>query len=813
MFDSLWNDVRFAVRTLRKEWGFSTVAILTLALAIGANTAIFSVVDTVILRPLGYPAGDRLYAVHENVPKFANIAPLIPVNAMHYQEWVKNARSVEQIALLTGGTMSLTGAGEPVRVAVGRVTPNVFSLLGAQTRLGRVLLPGDDRTGHDRVVVLDAALWRNRFGADPHIVGKKIFLDGGPNEVVGVLPDDFHFPKLSRLFALDIAEERPLIWRPLVFRPDEITPMGDFNYAGIARLKPEASSSQAVSEMDAILSGLLEKQPEKMEVHAKLVPLQDQITSKSGTGLRLMLAAVGAVLLIGCVNIANLMLARAANRRREVAIRRAMGASGARLFGQVLVEGLTLSAAGGALGIAVAWGTLRVILANLPADVPRADEIHLDWRVLLFTLTITVFAGLLFALLPAWRFTQTSAQEALRSGGRGTTSSRGLGRLRSTLVAAEVGLSVICLIAGGLLLHSFVKLLAVDRGFRSERVMTVEVSLPYSRYMKDVQATDFFRALLQRTQALPGVESVGLSSRLPLSGEGANNLLSLEGQNLPMGERPLADFREVSNDYFQTLGIPLRQGKIFEERDSRKQVLVSETTAARLWPGESPLGRRFHMGTDKEPLLEVVGVVGDVHGNSLSETPRLTIYMPYWQRQVRGVSLAVRTSNEPSGLAAAIRQAIHDGDAELPVPAFQTMDEIVAGSVAQRRFQMNLVLLFAGTALLLASLGIYGVVSYTVTQRTNEIGIRMALGAQPGRIRAMVLRQGLAPVMAGLLAGVAGSLALTRVLGSLLFGVSTGDPLTIGGVAALLMAMSMAAILTPARRAMRVEPSTALRYE
>jgi putative ABC transport system permease protein len=813
MFDSLGNDVRFAVRTLRKDWGFSIVAVLTLALAIGANTAIFSVVDAVILRPLGYPAGDRLYAVHENVPKFANVAPLIPVNAMHYQEWVKNARSVEQMALLNGLNMSLTGAGDPERVAVGRVTPNVFSLLGAQARLGRVLLPGDDRTGHDRVVVLDARLWRSRFGADPHIVGKKIILDGGPNEIVGVLPDDFHFPKLSRLYALDIAEERPLIWRPMVIREDELTPMGDFNFSAIARLRLGTSSAQAVSEMDAILSGIMEKQPEKMEVHAKLVPLQDQITGKSSTGLRLMLAAVGAVLLIGCVNIANLMLARAANRRREVAIRRAVGASGARLFGQVLVEGLTLSSAGGALGIAVAWGTLRVILANLPADLPRADEIHLDWRVLLFTLTITVFAGLLFALLPAWRFTQTSAQEALRSGGRGATSSRVSGRLRSTLVAAEVGLSVICLIAGGLLLHSFVKLLNVDRGFQSEHVMTVEVSLPYSRYTKDVAATDFFRSLLQRTRALPGVESVGLSSRLPLNGEGSNNLLSLEGQNLPMAERPLADFREVSSDYFQTLGIPLRQGRIFEERDSRKQVLVSETTAARLWPGVSPLGRRLRVGPDNMPLLEVVGVVGDVHGNSLSETPRFMVYLPYWQREVRRVSLAVRTSNEPSGIAAAIRQAIHDGDAELPVPAFQTMDEIVAGSVAQRRFQMNLVLLFAGAAVLLASLGIYGVVSYTVTQRTNEIGIRMALGAPPGRIRAMVLRQGLAPVMAGLLGGVAGSLALTRVLGSLLFGVGVGDPLTIGGVALLLTAMAVAAIVTPARRAMRVEPSTALRYE
>jgi predicted permease len=813
MLDSLWNDVRFAARTLRKDWGFSSVAILTLALAIGANTAIFSVVDAVILRPLGYPAGDRLYAVHENVPKFAHLAPLIPVNAMHFREWVKNARSLEQMALLSGSNMSLTGAGDPERIAAARATPSLFPLLGAQAQLGRVLLAGDDRDGQDRVAVLDAALWRNRFGADPNIVGRKIVLDDAPYEVVGVLPDGFHFPQLSHLYALQISEERPLIWRPFVIRQDE-SPVGDFNYAAVARLKQSASPKQAVSEMDAILNGIFEKEPEKIEVHAVLVPLQEQITGRSRAGLQLMLAAVAAVLLIGCVNIANLMLARAANRRREVAIRRAVGASGARLFGQVLVEGLTLSGVGGLLGVGVAWATLRVILANLPADLPRADEIHLDLRVLLFTMSITIAAGLLFALLPAWRFTQTGPQEALRSGGRGSTSGRSSGRLRSMLVGAEVGLSAICLIAGGLLLHSFVKLLRVDRGFQSERVVTVDISLPSRRYPDDAKTADFLRALLRRARALPGVVSVGLSNKLPLSGEGGTNVVLLEGQSLPTAERPLVDFREVSSDYFQTLGIPLRQGKVFEERDGpRKEVMVSEEAAARLWPGQNPLGRRFRLFGDDAALLEVTGVVGGVRGASLSETPRMAVYLPYWQRSVRRATLAVRTAKAPESAVPAIRQLIHESDAELPVPAFQTMDEIVAGSVAARRFQMNLVLLFAGAALLLASLGIYGVVSYTVTQRTNEIGIRMALGAQPGRIRAMVLRQGLLPVMAGLLAGVTASLALTRVLSSLLFGVGPRDPATIGGVAAVLTAMAVAAILLPARRAMRVAPSEALRYE
>ncbi len=810
------HDIRYAFRTLRKDWGFTVVAVLTLALAIGANTAIFSVVDAVVIRPLGFPAADRLYAIHEHAPKFAKIAPLIPVNALHYRNWARGVHSAEQIALLDGSEKNLTGAGDPELVATARATPSLFPMLGLRVQLGRVIAEGDDEDGHDRVVVLDAKLWRERFSANPNIVGTKITLDDTPFEVIGVLADDFHFPKLNHLYALETAEKQPLLWRPFVIRENELSALGDFNYAGIVRLRPGARPEQAASEMNAIVAGLMEKEPDKIEIDAVLVPLQEQLVSRSGTGLRLMLAAVGAVLLIGCVNIANLMLARSARRQREAAIRRAVGASGARLVRQVLVEGLMLSGTGGLLGIATAWALLRAILANLPADLPRAETIRLDPRVLLFTLCISTAAGLLFALLPAWRFTRAAPQDALRTGGRGTSSGRSAGRLRAVLVSTEVGLSVVCLIAGGLLLRSFAKLVNVDRGFETHRIVTVSVNLPQQRYPNDPAAITFFRDLLRRTAALPGVESAGIVNRLPLSGEGGNNSVVVEGENLPMSERPLADFRRVSADYFRTMGIALRHGRIFEQRDGEHQeCVVSEMAAARFWPGRDPVGRRLQQWTGpNSPWMEVTGVVGDIRGAGLASAPRPTVYQAYWQRSLRSATLAVRTTNaEPTILAGEIRRVIHEGDAALPVPEFQTMDQVLAGSVATRRFQMNLVLLFAAAALLLASLGIYGVVSYTVTQRTNEIGVRMALGAPPARILTMVMRQGLAPVAAGLLVGATGAIALGRVLGSLLFGVGAADPLTMVGVAAMLALTAASAILAPARRAMRVEPSMALRDE
>ena len=808
------NDLRQAWRAIRHNPGFSAIAIATLAFGIGANTAIFSVVDGVLLRPLGYGDESRLVALHEVVPKFAHLAPRIPVNAMHFIAWRKSVHAFERLAMIGGLSLNLTQAGEPERLAAARVSPSLFPMLGARAQLGRTFLDAEDQPGHDHVVVLSDGLWKRRFASDPGVIGRKIVLDGNPYQIVGVLAPGFHFPKLSQIYAMTVAEERPELWKPFAVQPDELEPLGDFNFACIARLRPGVSPRRALDELNAVQSRLASQAPEKIELMAAVVPLQDQITGRSRTGLELVLYAAGLVLLIGCVNIANLLLARGASRKRELAIRAALGAGARRLLGQVLAESLLLAGIGGALGAAMAYAALRLILARAPVDLPRLDEVHLDLRVLLFTAAVSIFAGLLFGLLPAWRSARIDPQEAMQSGARGSTEARGSGRLRVLLVGLEVSLSTLCLIAGGLLLRSFVKLLETDKGFAAGRVLTVNLNLPETRY-SDQRKVQFSRSLLDAASALPGVVSAGICNMLPLSGEGGNNLLTLEGTIVPFPERPLADIRGVNPDYFRTLGIPLKQGGIFANADREHRVaLVSALAAARLWPGRNPLGQRFKVGDPDGPFIDVVGVVGDVHGVALDKTPSMTVYVPYWQRPTwRGPSLAVRTAADPLAVASALRAIIRRLDSELPVPPFQTMQQIVAESVAQRRFQMDLVLLFAAVALVLASLGIYGVVSYAVALRTNEMGIRMALGARRADILLAVVGKAMTPVAAGLAAGLAVAVAAGRVLSGLLYGVTATDATTIVSVVLTLAGVAAIASVIPAWRATRADPLTALRYE
>jgi len=810
----LGNDLRHAVRTLGRNPLFSAIAVVTLAIGIGANTAIFTIVDGVIIRPLGYGDESRLFVIHEVIPKFSSMAPKVPVNAMHFLEWRKRMHSFERMGLIGGMRLNLTGAGEPERLAAARVSPNVFPMLAGRTQLGRAFLEEEDQPGRDDVVVLSNELWRRRFASDPNILGRKIQLDGRPYEVIGVLSAQFHFPKLSHLYAMDVAAEQPDLWKPFAVKPDELEAMGDFNYVCIAQLQAGVSRSQALSELNAVQASIASQAPEQVELHAAMVPLQDQITSRSRLGLQLMLFAVGAVLLIGCTNIANLLLARTASRKTELAIRSALGAGVRRLLRQMLTESLLLAGIGGAVGVLIAYIALRALLSRAPVDLPRLDEIHLDLRVLMFALTASLTAGLLCGLLPAWRFARTAPMAAMKSGVR-TTEGRDSGRLRSILVALEVGLSTLCLLAGGLLMRSFLNLMNVDKGFAVERVLTVNLNLPNTRYPKEQDQVRFTRSLLDSVQVLPGVVSVGVSNMLPLSGEGGNNFIGLEGINLPMMERPLADIRGVNPDYFATMNIPLRRGRFFADADGENKVaVVSTLTADHLWPGQNPLGKRFKIGDPDGPFVQVAGVVGDVRGAKLDRTPGLTIYVPYWQRRTfGGPSLAVKTGVEPLMVSSSVRNAIHHIDAELPVGHFETMQEVVGESMAQRRFQMDLVLIFACTALLLAALGIYGVISYSVALRTNEMGIRMALGACSADILKMVLRQAMMPVATGACVGLAAFLIAGRLLSGLLYGVSPVDGVTIASVLVILSGIAALASMVPARRASRVNPTVALRYE
>jgi predicted permease len=612
---------------------------------------------------------------------------------------------------------------------------------------------------------------------------------------------------------MPIAEERPQIWKPFAVREDELESLGDFNFACIAALRAGVSVQQALADLDTIQARVAAAAPEKIELRTAMVPLQDQITGRSRAGLQVLLAAVAVVLLIGCVNIANLLLARSAGKARDLAVRTAIGASRARLLRQQLTESVLLSLAGGCLGGVVAYAAVGWLASHAPVDLPRLDELHVDTRILAFTCALSIAAGLVAGLLPAWRSAGADPLLAMRTSSRSASAAPVARRLRNVLVGVEVALAALSLSVGGLLLHSYVKLLRVDAGFDTASLVTLALTLPEQRYPDAEARTRFLRSLLESTQGLPGVLSVGVSSRLPLGGEGGNNVIAAEGTNPPLTERPLADIREVNPEYFATLRIPLQSGRVFGEADRGPVAVISAMTAERLWPGQDPIGRRIHVGDPRAPLVLVTGVVGNVHGVSLARRPNLTIYRPYWQRSRDDASLIVRTRIAPQAVSTSIASAIHRIDPELPVPAVRTMDEIASSSVAAERFQAMLVLLFGTTAALLAGLGVYGVVAYSVAQRTSELGVRMALGAQPRGIRLLVLRQALLPVAIGLLVGAGAAAAGGRILSSLLFEVPTSDVLALGSALLFLGLVAGLAGYVPARRATRVDPASALRAE
>jgi len=803
-------DLRYALRTLGRSPGFTAIAILTLALGIGANTAIFTVFNAVLLRPLPYPEAGRLVAIQEIVPKWARFGPTLPVNAAHFREWRKQAGAFEGLALVHDVALSLTSGGEPERVWAQRVSADFFPLLGIQPARGRTFAEDEDQPGKDRVVVIGDSLWSRRFHRDPDIVGRKIVLDGAPYEVIGVLPPSTHLPLEGQLETLTLKDQAAEIWKPFASDEGDLSVLADFNYGCLGRLRRGVSHARATAELNAIQNAIAGTLPEKTELRASISGLQEQMTAGARASLTLLLAAAGAVLLIVVVNLANLLLARATGRRRELAIRTALGAGPGRLVRQMLTESLLLAFAGGALGALTARWALTAMILKAPLDIPGLRDVRMDLSAFSFVALVSIASGVFFGVLPAWRMARTDPQGALKSAGPAITD-RGGGRLRSLLIATEVALSAACLVAGGLLLNSFVRLIHVDMGFQADHAVAIGLGLPGVRYPHTADRVRFVRSLLDRVQAVPEVAAAGISNRGPLSGEGSNLGIEVEGVNVPSVERPTVDYRLVTPGFFRAIGIPLVGGRLMAESDRDRAVsVVSAQAARRLWPDQNPIGRRFRLGTDY--WIEVIGVVGDVR-STLNKAPNLTVYLPYWQRDRSDFSLIVRTARDPASVAPSLRAAIHDLDPQLVVPQPRTLDGIVDASVRQRRFQLSLVLAFALSALLLAAIGVYGVVSQSVTERTREFGIRLALGAPRRHLWMVVARRGFTPVLAGLCAGMIAALAATRSIGGLLFGVPPTDPLTYLSAILVLAAAASLACYFPARRATRTDPLAALRSE
>lgn len=809
--------LRYAVRTLTRETGFTAVAVLTLALGIGANTAIFSLINGVLLQAVPYPDSDRLVTIEEIVPKLFRQYGAFPVNGRHFLEWRKQSKSFDQLAALDSRRLTLTGSGEPEQIGAAYVSANCFSMLGVQPSLGRNFLEEEDRPGHTRVAILSDALWRKRYSAHRGIIGQKILIDGVPHVVVGVLPPTFHFFANHDLSSLATLEPKTDVFRPIGINAEDIGLMGEFNFSAIGKLKAGVTREQAEAELNIIGSNLVAQlgAADRSELRASLTPLKEKITGPSRRGLLVLLAAVGAVLLIVCVNLANLMLARVLARRREAAIRAALGASRGDLILHVLTESLVLAIAGGLLGLLAAeWG-VRLLVQTAPVDLPRLNEVHVDASVLGFGLLLTLLTAVVAGILPALRLSSAEPADALRSGGRsGTEGAQGI-RLRSLLVTAEVGLSAMLLIGAGLLLHSFVRLMKLDKGFDTTRVLAADITLPAARYQEETQRVKTFDRLLPKIRSLPGVKAAGFVSVLPLEGEGWADGITLEGeQDAPLMEHPIGNYRFVSPDYFAAMGIPLLRGRVIEDRDRNSQpAVISETVAKQLFRGVDPIGKRFRRGDPKEKPFEVIGVVGNIPIASLNRAPGLLVYVPYWYRSRMRFTLVARTTMDPILAAPALRAAVREIDSDVPLGEMRTMDQVVSHSIAPRRFQLTLVLLFAASALALASLGIYGVVSYMVAQRRAEIGIRMALGAAKSDVHRLILGQGLRPVLAGLALGTLGALMLTRFMNSLLFQISGYDPATFITVAAVLLGIATMACLIPSRRAVLADPSAVLRYE
>jgi putative ABC transport system permease protein len=808
---SLLQDLRYGLRVLAKNPGFAAIASLTLALGIGANTAIFTVVNGVLLRPLPFVDPSRIVLVLE---QNANFPALVSTSYENYSDWRDQSHSFTSMEASCAANLTLTGAGEPERLAARRMTAGVFPLLGVTPVAGRSFLPEEDRAEGRPVAMISYALWQRRFGGSPDWIGKTVELDSQPHTLIGVLPPGFLFLQPADVFvpfepwAKTLPDDRD--WHPGIIP--------------LARLKPGATIEQARDEMKTIAQRLEKQYPlYDTGVSADVFRLQDRIVRNIRPALIVLLCSVGFILLIACANVANLVLARAACRSKEIAIRTALGAGRARVVRQLLTESVVIGVAGGALGLLLATASLGPLLKLAAKSVPNVGPIHVDYHALAFTAVVSLLTGLIFGLIPTLGTAKLDLREALNESSRGSTSDRAGRRIRSILVVSEIALAMLLLVGAGLLLRSFDRLQAVSAGFPADHLLAADVPLSPTAYQKPQQKFQFFDRLLARIQALPGVRSSGAASFLPMSGSGSIIHFNIFGRPPKEAHEFIsAGYRTITPNYLETLGVPLLRGRMITAADSEKApfvVVINTSMAHEFFADESPLGKKIQLGglPDPEvPWMEIVGVVDNVRPG-LGLEPQSEMYLPYRQADtvlpVFQLSVLLRTSLDPTTEASALRSALHDIDRNQPLVNVRTMEDNMAASVSEPRFRTWLLGLFALLALMLATIGIYGVMSYSVNQRTQEIGIRMAMGAQPTQVFRLLTGQGLRLALTGVAIGLAGSIALTRVLQGFLYQISALDPLTFGCVAAVLVAVAVLASYLPARRATRVDPLVALRYE
>jgi len=800
------QDLKYAVRMFLKQPAFTIIAILTLAIGIGANTTIFSVVNSILLRPLPYREPDRLAMVWMNNARI-NISEDWH-SYPNYEAYRNNTSTFEDIAIFNNRSFNITGDNEPERVRGAIASSNLFPLLGVDAMLGRTFTPEEDENGKDMVAILSYGLWQRRFAADPDILGKTVSLNNANREIIGVMPASFRFP-----------EKDTEMWIPVAPSPQAKTNRNSIWLQAIGRLKPAVTINQAQSDMSAISDRIIEQYPNQEGYRANIVSYHEQIVGNVKPALLVLLGAVAFVLLIACTNVANLLLSRAAAREREVAIRTAVGASRARLVRQFLTESGLLAIIGGAIGVALAYWGLDLLVAIAPSDVPRLDQIRIDSRVLIFSLGMSILTGLVFGLVPALHASKANLNESLKEGGRGTTTGIQGRRVRNSLVVTEVAIALVLLIGAGLMIRSFMHLQRVDIGFNPDNLLTARVQLSGNRYRDNQAAINFYKQLNERIEQFPGVTGAGAISTLFLSKTPSSSNFSIEGRpQPPPTEQVEVPIDIVNQSFFKVMEIPLVRGRSFEERDGPDAppvIIINETMARRFWPGEDAIGKRMKFASpdSDDPWIEIIGIVGDVRRTGFDAEVRPETFLPHAQAPSRGLMMVIRADSDPSQLASSFRAAVREIDSDQPVFEVRTMDTRLGEMMAQRRLNMILFGIFAAVALLLASVGIYGIISHNVTERTHELGVRMALGASRGNVLKLILRQGMTLTAIGIGFGLAGAFGLTRVMSSLLYGVSATDPLTFVLIALMLGVVALAACLIPARRATKVDPISALRYE